>query len=567
MNSLVPRDILFNNSSSDKDLATTAREQLLLGAGILYEAVKATLGPRGRNATINHPHRPLHNTKDGVTVAKAVHLKDDYQNTGVKLIREAAIGTGRAVGDGTTTATVLAYNIAKLSDVHLKSGANPISIKRGIDKAISLVIEKLELIAKPISDLKDIKSVALIASNGDEALATVIADVFNLVGVDGSISVENSTNYTTSFSQLPGFHFNTGYADKRFETDREKEVCHLENVAVLMINDPLHGINEIRGILESILLTDAGRNTYGGLVLVAPYLGKEGLAALIYSRIGQKLPICVLSPSKEQFPDLMNDLSMFTDSVVVSEIQGLKIENVDTSCLGFAKKLIVTNKTSTFIGGRGDQELISRLCASLKVKLAADQAPEEKEAISKRLFMLDRDSVIIKIGSNTDLELKETLDRVDDTIHAVRAALEEGIVPGGGFALLWASRQLPSFDEDEETLNEDEALGFDIVRIALTTPAILIMRNAGICEDKITQECLTCEPNSSIGFNSVTEETCNLLDAGIVDPLKVTKTALLDGASAATMLILTETLITYHQHFDIADNFSNLSNGQTSFFM
>jgi len=511
-----------------------AREKLKKGVDALANAVKVTLGPKGRNVVIDKKFGAPTVTKDGVTVAKEIELKDPIENMGAQLLKEAASKTADLAGDGTTTATVLAQAIVTAGLKNLASGANPMGLKRGIDKGVNAVIEHLKKQSKSISNNNEIKQVGTISANNDTEIGEMIADAMSKVGKDGVITIEEAKGRETYVKTVEGMQFDRGYLSPYFVTDAEKMLVEYENAHVLIYDKKISSMKELLPILEKQVQTGAP------LLIIAEDIEGEALATLVLNRIrGALKVVAVKAPGfGDRRKAMLEDIAVLTGGTVISEERGYKLENATLDVLGRVGKVIIDKDDTTLIEGKGKESDIKARVAQIKSQIENTTSDYDKEKLQERLAKLSGGVAVLYIGAPTEVEMKEKKDRVDDALHATRAAVQEGIVPGGGVALVRAIEALNNVKYDDA----DEKTGIDIIRRALEEPLRCIVTNAGGEGAVIVQKIL--EGSGDFGYNARTETFENLFTSGVIDPTKVTRIALENAASVASLLLTTECVIT-----------------------
>jgi len=509
-----------------------ARSKILNGVNILADAVKVTLGPKGRNVAYEKSFGAPAITKDGVTVAKEIELKDNLENMGAQMVREVASKTADVAGDGTTTATVLAQAIFREGNKYVTAGANPMELKRGIDKAVVKVVQSIKASAKHITSKKEIEQVASISANSDEQIGRQIADAMEKVGQDGVITVEEAKGMESELVVVEGMQFDRGYLSPYFATDAEKMEAVLYDPYVLLFDKKISSMKPLVPVLENAAKT--GRS----LLIVAEDIEGEALATLVVNKIrGTLKVVAVKAPGfGDRRDDMLEDIAILTHGTVISDKKGMKLDTVLDFDLGSAKKVIVTKDTTTIVQGAGSAEAIKARVMQLKTQIENTASEYDKEKFAERVAKLAGGIAVIKVGAATETEMKEIKDRIDDALSATRAAVEEGIVVGGGCAFLRAQDAL-----DELQLTGDEKLGVDIVRRAIEEPSRIIAANAGYEASVIVNRVKT--ESGFVGFDAKTGEFKDLMLAGIIDPAKVTRTALQNAASIAGLLLTTEALI------------------------
>ncbi|MDI1471274.1 chaperonin GroEL [Thermodesulfovibrio sp. 1176] len=511
-----------------------ARQAVLRGITILTDAVKATLGPRGRNVVIERKFGSPNVTKDGVTVAKEIDLKDPFENMGAQLVREVASKTSDVAGDGTTTATVLAYAIYKEGLKYVSAGANSMDLKRGIDKAVEAVVEELKKISKPVVDKKEIAQVGTISANNDSSIGELIAEAMDKVGKDGVITVEEAKGMATTLDIVEGMQFDRGYISPYFITDPERLECILEDAFVLIHDKKISSMKDLLSILEQI--ARMGRP----LLIIAEDVEGEALATLVVNKLRGVLQVCAVKAPGfgERRKAMLEDIAILTGGTVISEDIGLKLENVKIEDLGRAKKIIVDKDNTTIVEGAGDPQKIQARIKQIKVQIDETTSDYDREKLQERLAKLAGGVARINVGAATESEMKEKKARVEDALNATRAAVEEGIVPGGGVALLRCQKALKNLKLE----NHDQQLGVEIVKKALEEPIKQIIANAGV-EATLIVEKVKENKNINYGYDAYAEKFVDMMEAGIIDPTKVTRTALQNAASVAGLMLTTEVLV------------------------
>ena len=512
-----------------------ARDRMLKGVNILADAVKVTLGPKGRNVVLDKSFGAPRITKDGVSVAKEIELEDKFENMGPQLIAEAAKKQNDQAGDGTTTATVLAQAIVKEGVKAVAAGMNPMDLKRGIDKACTAVVEDLKGRAKPVKTNDEIAQVGTISANGDREIGEKIAEAMEKVGKEGVITVEESKSMELELDVVEGMQFDRGYLSPYFVTDSEKMVCDLEDPYILLHESKLSSLQSMLPVLEAVVQSNRP------LLIIAEDIEGEALATLVVNKLRGGLKVAAVKAPGfgDRRKAMLEDMAILTGGELVSEDLGIKLENVTLDMLGTAKKVRITKDETTIIDGAGDKDSIDARCNQIRAQVDATSSDYDKEKLQERLAKLAGGVAVIKVGGATEIEVKERKDRVDDAMHATRAAVEEGIVAGGGSALLYGTASLADLKGD----NNDQQVGIDIVRRAIQAPVRQIAENAGV-EGSIVVGKLQDQKSTDFGYNAQTDEYCDLVKAGIIDPVKVVRTALLDGASVAGLLITTEAMVT-----------------------
>ncbi len=512
----------------------TARQNLLKGVGKLSKAVTATLGPKGRNVVLDKKFGSPTITKDGVTVAKEIELEDPYENMGAQMVREVASKTSDAAGDGTTTATVLAEAIFREGLKHVTSGANPIGIQRGITKAVEAAVGQLDKISKKVKDKEEIKQVATVSANWDNTIGEIIADAMDKVGKDGTITVEEAKSIETTLEVVEGMQFDKGYLSPYFVTNAETMECKLEDAYILNYEKKISSLKDLLPILEKV--AKLGKP----LLIIAEEVEGEALATLVVNKLRGTLNVCAVKAPGfgDRRKAMLEDIAILTGGKCITEDLGIKLENVQLDDLGRAKSIVVDKENTTIVEGNGKSSDIQGRVNQIRRQIEETTSDYDREKLQERLAKLAGGVAVINVGAATETEMKEKKARVEDALHATRAAVEEGIVPGGGVALL---RCLPSI-EGVKGENEDERIGVDIVRRAIEYPTKWLALNGGYEGSVVVQEVKKRKGNE--GFNVSTGEYEDLVKAGVVDPKKVTRTALQNAASIAGLLLTTECLIT-----------------------
>jgi chaperonin GroEL len=510
-----------------------ARNALKRGVDQLTNAVKVTLGPKGRNVIIDKKFGAPTVTKDGVTVAKEIELEDPIENMGAQMVREVASKTSDVAGDGTTTATVLAQAIFSEGLKNVTAGANPMDLKRGIDMAVEAVAKELKKISKEVEGKKEIANVGAISANNDKAIGELIADAMEKVGKDGVITVEEAKGTETSMEVVEGMQFDRGYLSPYFVTDAETMEAVLENPYILIHDKKISAVKDILPILEKI--SQSGRS----LLIIAEDVEGEALATLVVNKLRGTLKVCAVKAPGfgDRRKAMLEDIAILTNGTVISEEKGFKLENATLAYLGTAKKVVVDKDNTTIVEGSGKPEEIKKRINEIKIQIEKTTSEYDREKLQERLAKLSGGVAVLKIGAATEVEMKEKKARVEDALHATRAAVEEGIVPGGGVAYL---RCLHALD-DLKPENEDQKIGIEIVRRALEEPARQIVANAGLEPSVIVNKIK--EGKGSFGFNAQTEQFEDLFESGVIDPTKVARVALENAASVAGLLLTTECTI------------------------
>ena len=519
------KEILFN---------IDARDQLKKGVDALANAVKVTLGPKGRNVIIEKKFGAPHITKDGVTVAKEVELADAYQNTGAQLVKEVASKTGDDAGDGTTTATVLAQAIVAEGLKNVTAGASPMDIKRGIDKAVAKVVESIKAQAETVGDNYDkIEQVATVSANNDPMIGKLIADAMRKVSKDGVITIEEAKGTDTTIGVVEGMQFDRGYLSAYFVTNTEKMECEMEKPYILIYDKKISNLKDFLPILEPAVQT--GRP----LLVIAEDVDSEALTTLVVNRLRSQLKICAVKAPGfgDRRKEMLEDIAILTGGVVISEEKGLKLEQATIEMLGTADKVTVSKDYTTIVNGAGDKVAIKERCAQIKSQIASTKSDYDREKLQERLAKLSGGVAVLYVGAASEVEMKEKKDRVDDALRATRAAIEEGIVPGGGVTYIRAIDALEGLQGD----NADETTGIEIIKRAIEEPLRQIVANAGKEGAVVVQKVR--EGKGDFGYNARLDVYENLHAAGVVDPAKVTRVALENAASIAGMFLTTECVI------------------------
>ncbi len=515
-----------------------AREALKRGVDKIANAVKVTLGPKGRNVVLDKGFGSPTITKDGVTVAKEIELKDKFENIGAELIKEVASRTNDIAGDGTTTATVLAQAIVAEGFSAVNSGANPVVLKRGMDKAVDWVIDYLNKKKKTVSGYEKMKEVASISAN-DPEIGKLIADVFKEVGKDGVVTVEESQSSETTNEHVEGMQFDKGFVSHYMVTNAERMEAVMNDPQILITDKKISSIQDIVPLLEQ--LSKAGKRE---LVIVAEDVDGDALATLVVNKLrGNFTGLAIKAPGfGDRKKEMLEDLAVMTGGVLISEEKGMKLENVDVNMLGKARKIIVTKELTTVVGGKGKKQEIDKRVAQLKSQIAKATSDFDKEKLQERLGKLSGGVAVIRVGATTETELKEKKFRIEDAVNATRAALEEGIVAGGGVALFEAAKELSQKVVKDVPEVSDEARGVMIIKSVLERPLRAIADNAGKDSNEVATKVFNMEPG--MGFDAATGEYVDMVKAGIIDPLKVVKTYLLNAVSVASLLLTTEAVVT-----------------------
>jgi chaperonin GroEL len=525
------------------EFSTEARARLKRGVDQLADAVKVTLGPKGRNVVIDKKFGSPTVTKDGVTVAKEVELDDEIENMGAQMVKEVATKTSDLAGDGTTTATVLAQAIYREGLKSVTAGANPMALKRGIENAVETVVAELKKISVPTSGRKDIKQVATISANGDAEIGDKIADAMDKVGKDGVITVEEAKSLETTLETVDGMQFDRGYLSPYFITDPEKMECTIEDAYILIYDKKVSTMKDLLPVLEKV--AQSGRP----LLIVAEDVEGEALATLVVNKLRGTLKVCAVKAPGfgDRRKEMLRDIAILTGGQVISEELGLKLENTTLNDLGRAKRVIVDKDNTTLVDGKGKDDQIEGRKAEIKAQIEKSTSDYDKEKLQERLAKLAGGVAVLNVGAATETEMKEKKARVEDALHATRAAVEEGLVPGGGVALLWCQKSL----DKTKGHDDDEKTGIEIVRRALEEPIRIIAQNAG-AEGAIVVGKVKESKDRNFGYNAQTDKFEDLVASGVIDPTKVTRTALQNAASIAALLLTTECVVVEKKEKDKA---------------
>jgi len=514
--------------------AQDARERMLHGVDILANAVKVTLGPKGRNVVLEKSFGAPRITKDGVTVAKEIELEDKFENMGAQMVREVASKTSDSAGDGTTTATLLAHAIVREGAKSVAAGSNPMDLKRGIDLAVGAVVNELKAKAKKVTSNEEIAQVGTISANGDSEIGRFIAETMQKVGNDGVITVEEAKALDTELEVVEGMQFDRGYISPYFITDADKMRVEIENPYILINEKKLSNLQTILPLLEAVV--QSGKP----LLVIAEDVEGEALATLVVNKLRGGLKVAAVKAPGfgDRRKAMLQDIAVLTGGQVISEDLGIKLENVTLDMLGHAKKVVITKDDTTIVDGAGKKADIEARVAQIKQQIEDTTSDYDREKLQERLAKLSGGVAVIKVGGATEVEVKEKKDRVDDALNATRAAVEEGILPGGGLALIRSQKVL----DQVKTANEDQKVGVNIVRRAVQAPARQIAENSG--EDgAVVVGKIVDKDDYAFGFNAATGEYGNLVKQGVIDPAKVVRTALQDAASVAGLLITTEAMV------------------------
>ena len=522
-------------AAKDIKFGTDARAKMLKGVEILAKTVKVTLGPKGRNVMLDKSYGAPKITKDGVSVAKEIVLNDKFENMGAQLVKEVAQKTADKAGDGTTTATVLAEAIIKEGCKAVAAGMNPMDLKRGIDMAVEAVVEDVKSRSKEVKSSAEIAQVGTISANGDTSIGDYLAQAMEKVGNDGVITVEDAKGLETELSVVEGMQFDRGYLSPYFVTDADKMTVEYDAPYVLLYDQKISNLQAILPVLEAVL--QSGR----ALLIVAEDIDGEALATLVVNRIRSGLKVCAVKAPGfgDRRKAILQDLAVLTGGQVISEELGMKLENTTVDMLGTAKRVVITKDDTTIIDGSGDKEAIEARKAQIKREIEKTTSDYDREKLQERLGKLSGGVAVLKVGGSSEVEVKEKKDRIDDALNATRAAVKEGVVAGGGTALLYATKAL----DKVKPANQDQHVGVDIIRRALQAPIRQIAENAGV-DGAVVAGKLLESTDYNYGYNAATGEYTDLIKAGIVDPTKVVRTALQDAASVASLLITTEAMVT-----------------------
>jgi chaperonin GroEL len=511
-----------------------ARARLLKGVDTLANAVKVTLGPKGRNVVIDKAFGAPRITKDGVTVAKEIELTDKFENMGAQMIKEVASKTNDLAGDGTTTATVLAQAIVREGAKAVAAGMNPMDLKRGVDMAVEAVVADVKKRSHPVKTNEEVAQVGTISANGDRSIGDIIAEAMQRVGNEGVITVEEAKSLETELDVVEGMQFDRGYSSPYFVTNADKMACELDNPYILIHEKKLSNLQAMLPVLEAVV--QSGKP----LLIIAEDIEGEALATLVVNKLRGGLKVAAVKAPGfgDRRKAMLEDIAILTKGQVISEDLGIKLENVTLDMLGTAKKVSITKDDTTVVDGAGSKKDIEARCNQIRAQIEETTSDYDREKLQERLAKLAGGVAVIKVGGATEVEVKEKKDRVDDALHATRAAVEEGIIAGGGTALLYAVRALNGLKPE----NNDQQVGIDIVRRALQAPVRQIAENAGF-DGAVVAGKLNDQKDTNWGFNAQTGEYQNLVKNGIVDPTKVVRTALQDASSVAGLLITTEAMI------------------------
>jgi chaperonin GroEL len=521
-------------AAKEVKFSTEARDKMLRGVDILANAVKVTLGPKGRNVVLDKSFGAPRITKDGVTVAKEIELEDKFENMGAQMVREVASKTNERAGDGTTTATVLAQAIVREGAKSVAAGMNPMDLRRGIEIAVTAVVKDIEKRAKKVQSSSEIAQIGTISSNGDASIGKMIASAMQRVGNEGVITVEEAKSLETELEVVEGMQFDRGYLSPYFITNAEKMVAELEDAYILLHEKKLTGLQAMLPVLEAVV--QSGKP----LVIVAEDIEGEALATLVVNKLRGGLKVAAVKAPGfgDRRKAMLEDIAILTGGQLISEDLGIKLENVTLAMLGRAKKVIIEKEKTTIVNGAGKKKEIEARVQQIKAQIEETTSDYDKEKLQERLAKLAGGVAVIRVGGATEVEVKEKKDRVEDALNATRAAVEEGVVPGGGVALLRAKKAVGKLTND----NSDVQAGINIVLKALESPLRQIAENSGV-EGSIVVGKIMDNKSETFGFNAQTEEYVDLVEAGIIDPAKVVRAALEDAASIAGLLVTTEAMV------------------------
>ena len=513
---------------------TDARTRMLAGVDVLANAVKVTLGPKGRNVILDKSFGAPRITKDGVTVAKEIELADKFENMGAQMVREVASKTNDEAGDGTTTATILAQSIVREGCKAVAAGMNPMDLRRGVDLAVAAVMAELTKRAKKVSTSEEISQVGTISANGEASIGNMIAEAMSKVGNEGVITVEEAKSLNSELEVVEGMQFDRGYTSPYFVTNAEKMICDLENPYILIHEKKLSSLQPMLPVLEAVVQSSRP------LLIIAEDIEGEALATLVVNKLRGGLKVAAVKAPGfgDRRKAMLEDIAILTSGQVISEDLGIKLENVSLDMMGSAKRITITKEETTIVEGAGSKKDIEGRCNQIRAQIEETTSDYDREKLQERLAKLAGGVAVLNIGGATEIEVKERKDRVEDALNSTRAAVEEGIVPGGGVALLYATRVLDKL----VTENNDQKVGIEIVRRALQAPVRQIAENAGV-DGAVVAGKLLEQKDPNFGFDAQTETYKDLVKAGIVDPAKVVRTALQDAASIAGLMITTEAMV------------------------
>ena len=521
-------------AAKDVKFSVDARDRMLRGVDILANAVKVTLGPKGRNVVIDKSFGAPRITKDGVTVAKEIELEDKFENMGAQMVREVASKTNDVAGDGTTTATVLTQAIVREGLKSVAAGMNPMDLKRGIDKAVAQVVEEIKKRSKKVKNSDEIAQVGTISANGESAIGKMIAEAMQKVGNEGVITVEEAKSLETELNVVEGMQFDRGYLSPYFITNADKMIAELDSPYILLFEKKLSGLQAMLPVLEAVV--QSGKP----LLIIAEDVEGEALATLVVNKLRGGLKIAAVKAPGfgDRRKAMLEDMAILTGGQLISEDLGIKLENVTLDMLGKAKKVIVEKENTTIVDGSGKKADLEGRIAQIKAQIEETTSDYDREKLQERLAKLAGGVAIIKVGGATEVEVKEKKDRVDDAMHATKAAVEEGVVAGGGAALLYAIRALDKL----RSANDDQKVGIEIVRRALQAPVRQIAENAGFDGAVVAGKMLD-QKDANFGFDAQKGDYTDMIKSGIIDPVKVVRTALQDAASVAGLLVTTEAMV------------------------
>ena len=521
-------------SAKEVRFSNDAREKILNGVNTLANAVKVTLGPKGRNVLIEKAYGAPRITKDGVSVAKEIELSDKFENMGAQMLREVAVKTSDLAGDGTTTATVLGQAIVKEGLKSVAAGMNPLDLKRGIDMAVETVVNFIKTKSKAIVTNDEIRQVGTISANGESEIGEILAKAVEKVGKEGVITIEEAKSFQTELDIVEGMQFDRGYISPYFVTNTEKMICEFENPYILIYEKKLSSLQQFLPVLEAVV--QSGRP----LLIIAEDVEGEALATLVVNKIRGGLKVCAVKAPGfgDRRKAMLEDISILTNGQLISEDLGMKLENVNLEMLGRAKRVVISKEETTIVEGVGEKDSISARCNQIRAQIEESTSEYDKEKLQERLAKLSGGVAVIRVGGATETEVKERKDRVEDAMHATRAAVESGIVPGGGVTLLRSSEALNNL----KASNEDQQVGINIIKRALHAPCRQIAENAGQDGAVISGKILE-KPDFNYGYDAQAGSFEDLMKKGIIDPTKVVLTAIMDAASVASLLITTEAAI------------------------
>jgi chaperonin GroEL len=521
-------------TAKDVRFGADARKRLLRGVDILADAVKVTLGPKGRNVVFDRAYGAPRISKDGISVAKEIELPDHFENMGAQMLREVAAKTSDLVGDGTTTATVLAQAIVREGTKAVAAGMNPMDLRRGIDMAVKAVIDEIHARSRPVTTSKEIAQVGAISANGETEIGEMIAQAMEKVGHEGAITIEEAKSLKTELEVVEGMQFDRGYLSPYFITNADKLICEMEEAYVLLHEKKLGSLQPLLPVLEAVV------QSAKPLLVIAEDVEGEALATLVVNKLRSGLKVAAVKAPGfgDRRKAMLEDIAVLTAGQVISEDLGIKLENVSVDMLGQAKRIILTKDETTLVEGAGDKAAIGARCTQLRRQIDDTTSDYDREKLQERLAKLAGGVAVIRVGGATEIDVNERKDRVEDAMHATRAAVEEGILPGGGVALLYSAKALDGL----KPANNDQKVGVDIVRRSLAMPVRQIVENAGLDASVIVGKLLDRD-DPEWGFDAQTDEYANMMKAGIIDPTKVVRIALQDAASVAGLLITTEAMI------------------------